>query len=126
MKIYCQSCGYLHKYSSEKPNFCSSCGSGLSVGTNPTSAKKTIESEEDVPETKQQLATNLEKLSFDYQDFSSKKTNKLGSLAGTFVGDDGQRVKSEPMPKAKRVTKKAFLEEFKREAGSLRAKESNE
>jgi hypothetical protein len=89
-------------------------------------AKQAVDSEEDIPETKQELVTNLEKLAFDYQDFSSKRTNKLGSIAGTYAGEGGEKFKSEPMPKAKRVTKKAFLQEFKREAGSLRSKGGNE
>ena len=126
MNIYCQSCGQLHKYTAAKPNFCTNCGSGLSVGATPPSAKKTLELEEDAPETKQELATNLEKLAFDYQDFSSKRTHRLGNIAGTYAGEGGEKMKSEPMPKAKRGTKKAFLQEFKREAGSLRSKGGNE
>jgi len=125
MNIYCQSCGQLHKYTSAKPNFCTNCGSGLSVGV-AAPAKQAVDSEEDIPETKQELVTNLEKLAFDYQDFSSKRTNKLGNIAGTYAGEGGEKFKSEPMPKAKRVTKKAFLQEFKREAGSLRSKGGNE
>ena len=96
------------------------------MGAIPPSAKKALDLEEEIPETKQELATNLEKLAFDYQDFSSKRTNKLGNIAGTYVGEGGAKVKSEPMPKVKRVTKKAFLQEFKREAGSLRSKGGNE
>jgi hypothetical protein len=86
---------------------------------------KSLDSEEeDVPETKQELATNLEKLTFDYQDFS--RTNKLGNIAGTYLSEDGKRAKSDPLPKIKKITKKAFLEEFKREAGSLRSKRKDE
>jgi hypothetical protein len=92
----------------------------------PPSKKKALDLEEDIPESKQELATSLEKLAFDYQDFSSKRTNKLGSIAGTYAGEGGGRVKNEPMPKVKRLTKKAFLQEFKREAGSLRAKGNDE
>jgi len=126
MNIYCQSCGQLHKYVSAKPNFCTNCGSGLSVGVAPPLAKKTLDLEEDAPETKQELVTSLEKLAFDYQDFSSKRTHKLGNIAGTHAGEGGGKAEREPIPKAKRVTKKAFLQEFKREAGSLRSKGGNE
>jgi len=131
MNIYCQSCGQLHKYTSAKPNFCTNCGSGLSVGAANSSLPKHLmqsksldSEEEDVPETKQELATNLEKLTFDYQDFS--RTNKLGNIAGTYLSEDGKRAKSDPLPKIKKITKKAFLEEFKREAGSLRSKRKDE
>ena len=126
MNIYCQSCGQLHKYTSAKPNFCTNCGSGLSVGAAPPSAKKGLDLEEDIPETKQDLALSLEKLSFDFMDFSSKRSKKLGSIAGTLVGENGEKIKSDPLPKSKRVTKKAFLEQFKKEAGSLRAKGNDE
>ena len=52
-----------------------------------------------------------------------RKTNKLGSLAGTYSEQDRALAKTnDPMPKAKRVNKKAFMEAFKKEAGSLRGK----
>tara|TARA_B100000287_G_scaffold435121_1_gene501937 strand:+ start:2504 stop:2812 length:309 start_codon:yes stop_codon:yes gene_type:complete len=83
--------------------------------------------EEQIPETKQELVNSLSALAYECDDFSARRTNKLGSIAGSYASNpDGTRIKSEPAPKAKRITKKAFLEEFKREAGSIRSSKQSD
>ena len=80
-----------------------------------------IEVEEDIPQNKQELFESIQKL--DFESAASRRTTKLGSLAGTYSEQDRALAKAnDPMPKAKRVNKKAFMEAFKKEAGSLRGK----
>lgn len=131
MNIYCQNCGQLHKYTAQKPNFCTKCGTGMnSVAKAPVPTPQVeqaleLEVEEEVPQNKQDFLSSIQKLDFD--SVASRRTNKLGSLAGTYSQQDRAMAKSnDPMPKAKRISKKAFIEEFKREAGSLRGKSSGD
>jgi hypothetical protein len=85
------------------------------------------ETEGTIPENKQQLVDSIEALSYECDNFTARRTNKLGSIAGSYASNpDGTRIKSEPAPKAKRVTKKAFMEEFKREAGSIRSNKQSD
>ncbi len=125
MNIYCQNCGQLHKYTAQKPNFCMKCGTGMSsVAKAPVQEVEQgleIEVEEDIPQNKQELFESIQKL--DFESAASRRTAKLGSLAGTYSEQDRALAKAnDPMPKAKRVNKKAFMEAFKKEAGSLRGK----
>ena len=81
-----------------------------------------LEVEEDVGDeseiiaTKQDVIPLLENLQIEMTG-GYRKTLKLGDIAR-----GGERAKSEPSPKAKRISKKKFLEDFKREAGSVREK----
>ena len=125
MNIYCQNCGQLHKYTAQKPNFCMKCGTGMSseakAPVQEVEQGLEIEVEEDIPQNKQDLFESIQKL--DFESAASRRTTKLGSLAGTYSEQDRALAKSnDPMPKAKRVNKKAFMEAFKKEAGSLRGK----
>ena len=125
MNIYCQNCGQLHTYTAQKPNFCIKCGTGMSseakAPVQEVEQGLEIEVEEDIPQNKQDLFESIQKL--DFESAASRRTTKLGSLAGTYSEQDRALAKSnDPMPKAKRVNKKAFMEAFKKEAGSLRGK----
>jgi len=125
MNIYCQNCGQQHKYTAQKPNFCMKCGTGMnSVAKSPAQKGEQaleVEIEDDIPQNKQDLFESIQKL--DFESASSRKTTTLGSLAGTYSEQDRALAKTnDPMPKAKRVSKKAFIEAFKKEAGSLRGK----
>ena len=125
MNIYCQNCGQLHKYTAQKPNFCMKCGTGMSseakAPVQEVEQGLEIEVEEDIPQNKQDLFESIQKL--DFESAASRRTTKLGSLAGTYSEQDRALAKAnDPMPKAKRVNKKAFMEAFKKEAGSLRGK----
>lgn len=125
MNIYCPNCGQLHSFSSQKPNFCIDCGTGMT--TKASSIKQSnLEVEEDVGDeseiiaTKQDVIPLLENLQIEMTG-GYRKTLKLGDIAR-----GGKRVKSEPMPKGKRVSKKEFLENFKKEAGSVREKHNGQ
>lgn len=127
MKIYCIKCGAPTEYISAKPKFCSSCGI-------PTSAQgrevKQQQPEEAKPQKKDPIAafeieteeslggggvpSNMHELDVEIET-SQANGFKFGDVLGSSEGSEKYRREPD-----KQVTQEQFLQEFKKEAGSIR------
>lgn len=135
MKRYCLDCGSPTEYSLKKPLFCANCGSSFDKNTNqplvqkvqlqkPTIAKKTYTPELDVEDDQdfdnnEEDITSLPNISRIQVETAAEKPNrgvKLKDLMGT--GENTKRDRSKN--KGKKVSKKQILEDFAKEAGSIR------
>jgi uncharacterized Zn finger protein (UPF0148 family) len=130
MKKYCTTCGSPTDYSLKLPLFCSNCGK--SFDTNNISASKA--------QTKQIITKqNLEEDRYEDEDSDSEEVNyvpdildldidlqvpqnkpvKLGSILGTSKDVESIQLSNVDNPNIK-MSKKKILEEFAKEAGSIR------
>lgn len=137
MKRYCLDCGAPTEYSLKKPVFCSNCGNSFEKNTQvsqpvvqkvqlqkPTIAKKTYIPEVDIEQDDEfyddeQDIISVPKISKIQVETASENTNrgvKLKDLMGT--GDNVKRNKIKT--KGKKTSRKQILEDFAKEAGSLR------
>lgn len=130
MKYYCFSCGQPTEYTIAKPKFCSSCGTNFEskaqTNAQPTLAKpptpqlstaRVDDDDDDGPSLQDaKEVPNINKLDVEVN-IGKKSGEKLGNILGTASTND--YVQS-PEPKGKKVSRKKFLEEFKKEAGTLR------
>tara|TARA_Y100000310_G_scaffold298583_1_gene332637 strand:- start:172 stop:528 length:357 start_codon:yes stop_codon:yes gene_type:complete len=118
MRLYCPQCGAASDFTAAKPNFCHKCGQsfGLTTAKAQASGKDSQEhpAQEDVPEKE---APDIEGLEVDISS-DTHFQHSFGELIGTSEGDGNQL----PKRKEKKVSKKKFLEDFKKEAGSIRQK----
>ena len=138
MKRYCLDCGAPTEYSLKKPVFCSNCGNPFEKNTQvsqlvvqkvqlqkPTIAKKTYTPAVDIDEDydddgdDNETITNVPNISKIQVETASENQNrgvKLRDLMGT-----GENVKRNKVKiKGKKPSKKQILEDFAKEAGSLR------
>ena len=137
MKRYCLDCGAPTEYSLKKPVFCSNCGNSFEKNTQvsqpvvqkvqlqkPTIAKKAYIPEVDIDEdydndSDYETITNVPKISKIQVETASECPNrgvKLKDVMGT--GDNVKRNKIKT--KGKKTSRKQILEDFAKEAGSLR------
>ena len=137
MKRYCLDCGAPTEYSLKKPIFCSNCGNSFEKNTKisqpavqkvqlqkPTIAKKTYLPSVDIHEDydiddENETATNIPNISKIQIETASENSNrgvKLKDLMGTAEGIKRNKVKI----KSKKPSRKQILEDFAKEAGSLR------
>ena len=103
MKKYCTSCGSQIVYSvTNKPKFCASCGAKLDLGKNYASSEV------------QEGQVEVNKLDFEVERFEAPKET-LGGLIDNPVngGNEGER----QLP-----NNENFLNDFRKEAGSIRKK----
>ena len=120
MKAYCQKCGSGTEYSFDKPKFCASCGTALSIShasnvpKTPTKRQPQREitpdnDEEEIGEAR--MPDNIHKLDVEI-DTSNNRRVKLENLMGTqsqgYEQENSQGIK---------LNKKDVLESFKVEAG---------
>lgn len=121
MKLYCQQCGSPHEYTLKKPNFCQNCGDTLSKMSAAAVIKEKIvpkaavvaHDDDDDDEDDGSQVPDIQGLEFD-SDATPIRGIKLGSVVGT---SSGEKVEPDSSPK---ISKKDMIEEYKREAGSLR------
>lgn len=129
MKSFCPHCGSLMMYAGAKPKFCSSCGNEL--GSFSVSYKKkgqpTREEDEDgnpnVPTPEEtNFIPNINSLQVDIQ-ASSPQKHTLGQVLETYSNvkpnESSQDDFSHPQ---NNVSSEQFLDNFKKEAGTLRQK----
>lgn len=121
LKLYCQQCGSSHEYTLEKPRFCQKCGNGFG-NTSSFSKEKTIT--EEIPQEEESKEE-----SFNFEKIKKLEVNLIiNKPGGETIGNilSQPRINSEYIDdfKEQRIPKaKEVLEEFKREAGSLRKKD---
>jgi hypothetical protein len=111
LKLYCQKCGALNAYVSEKPNFCQKCGKSFGE-----ESQASLEDESENIEEKEEQETDFNLQNGLDVDIDTGRTNtdKLGSILGT--AKEGQGMEGKPPA----VDEKYTMEDFQREAGSIR------
>ena len=119
MKTYCYQCGTAVQYGGTKPNFCPKCGCAL----NTTKATK-LGSESPVSGLELELEPEIEiplidALEVDIE-VSAGQQITLGEIAGTSEGNASSAHDDFKAPKSKKMSKKKFLDEFKKEAVETR------
>lgn len=138
MKRYCLDCGAPTEYSLKKPVFCSNCGNPFEKNAQvsqpvvqkvqlqkPTIAKKTYIPEVDIEDDQEPYDDNEEttnivpqisKIQIETATENSNRGVKLKDLMGTGENVKRNKIKT----KGKKTSKKQVLEDFAKEAGSLR------
>ena len=122
MKIYCPHCGGPSQYAGEKPKFCSSCGNSLSILAE--KQKNYVVHEDidiDVEEELEKLNIgNMEGLDFEIE-HPQCNTITFGSLMNSMekVPQANGEISFSNIARPKR-TKKQVMNDFKKEAGTLR------
>jgi hypothetical protein len=137
MKRYCLDCGSPTEYSLKKPVFCANCGNPFEKNNQvsqpvvqkvqfqkPTIAKKTylpevnIEDDQDFDHDEEDVANTpiISKIQVETAIETSNRGVKLKDLMGTGENVKRNKIKT----KGKKTSKKQILEDFAKEAGSLR------
>jgi hypothetical protein len=113
LKLYCQKCGALNAYVSEKPNFCQKCGDGFN--NNSAAVQNSFAEQEEIvdEEIEEDIKYNLNALDVEIET-SKTQSSTLASLMGT--GDEAQTKKSKSAGSASEYT----ADDFMREAGNTR------
>jgi hypothetical protein len=145
MKRYCISCGSPTEYSVKKPIFCSTCGLAFDkLQTPKVTAKPIVEKRviiqrkyvDDKPvdnaivadhkievdeETDDVSVPNISHIEMDIESDSNSKGRgtKLGEVMGTAIPSDGEKRIRQKI-KGKKSSKKQILEDFAREAGTIK------
>ena len=120
MKLYCQECGSPIQYSGKRPNFCPSCGTGLSKSSpKPSIQNKAREETVEDEDLDGEFHTNIDKLQFEILMPESDKGVKFGDA----LGSSKQEIEKEfSRPKSKKESKKKIKENLQKEGGALRPK----
>ena len=116
--MYCQNCGKPSSYTSRKPNFCESCGFSFKTGEVEKSQATAGLEEDEVS-----LNINISDLDFEIERFEPP-TVTLGEIAGTASETPAKKGKAKKNPKrskkAAEAAKQKTLDDFQKEAGTLR------
>jgi len=138
MKRYCTSCGSPTEYSVKKPIFCSNCGNSFDkvqinkVTTKPIAEKRTINpvaannlDYEIDNETDDVNVPNISQIQIDVESDNNLKAKgiKLGELLGT--SSPGEKKPREKI-KGKKNSKKQVLEDFAKEAGTIKRSKNSQ
>ena len=139
MKRYCLDCGAPTEYSLKKPIFCTNCGNSFEKNSQtsqvvvkniqtpkPTIAKKVntlepeLEDDIDYHDDHQDVkeVPNISNLQIEAPLDKPARGVKLKDLMGTSTNENPKKERRKE--KAKKVSKKQTLEDFAKEAGSLR------
>jgi len=128
LKIYCTECGAGVEYLSNKPKFCSSCGNPFDkkVALPVLKPKRTISKIEDedveeiedsdTEESESSSVPEIDNLEYDIS-IPQKSKETIGNLIGTYTPESDLHL---PDIERKQVSREEFLENFAKEAGSLR------
>jgi len=129
LKTYCSECGGPTEYSLNKPKFCSNCGNSFDkkVALQVLKPKRTISrvqepTEDDIEDIDEGEEINyvpdIQKIDYELS-LPPKNKETIGNLAGTSTDSSDQNW---PKIKTPKVSKKEFLDNFAKEAGSIRGK----
>lgn len=129
MKKYCTECGQPTEYTSSLPKFCQGCGTSFNLlarekakASKVIKAKKAVEAEdEDEDDDGDGSVTHIPNLS--QLDVEIETSKVRGISLKDVMGTAGDGYEREAQPKQ---SKEEFLMQFKKEAGSIRNKGSNE
>lgn len=132
MKKYCSTCGAPTEYSFKQPLFCSNCGKSFNqtaAAITQTPIKQIIKKQNLEIEDQDDIDLDLDfeevdrvpeisSLDIDLQ-IPQNKPVKLGSILGTSTDVEPIQLSNVDNPSVK-MSKKKILEEFAKEAGSIR------
>ena len=147
LKLYCTECGSLISYSASKPKFCSSCGTSFDklvvnkVLLQKPTADKPVAPNKISPRLQKATNTQDEDTDPDFDDqeddvtkmpsirrldveidqghATTQSKTKIGDIIGSAKSPQKrEKIKGKTVTKADR---KKFLEDFQREAGSIRS-----
>jgi len=128
MKKYCTSCGSPTDYSLKSPLFCSSCGKSFDINNISVSkvqsrqiiTKQNLEEDQDEDFDSEEVnyVPNISDLDVDLQ-IPNNKPVKLGAILGTSKDVEQIQLSKVDNPHVK-MSRKKVLEEFAKEAGSIR------
>lgn len=128
LKIYCSECGSGVEYLSNKPKFCTNCGNSFNknILNKKIEAKKQpsleIEENENLHHDDDDASSNsvpdINNLEYDIS-MPQKRKETIGNLVGTHTPGSDLNL---PEIERKQVSREEFLENFAKEAGSLRGK----
>jgi hypothetical protein len=131
MKRYCLDCGAPTEYSLKKPQFCSNCGQ--SFENNQASSNASI-----AKNVNQKRFNKISEIDVDYNNYEDDDIDSVPNInkleVETFVEKNkGEKIRdliknpskptkrSASKEKVQKISSKKILEDFKREAGSIRA-----
>jgi hypothetical protein len=132
MKRYCSDCGSPTEYTIKKPIFCSNCANPFEkiaqtaqpILQKALEQKRTIAKKQYIPEPELidyddeiHELPDISNLEIESEGETPKKGVKLGSILGT---ETSAHNKEKNKIKEKKTSKKQILEDFAKEAGSLR------
>jgi hypothetical protein len=131
LKTYCSECGAPTEYSLNKPKFCSSCGNSFDKKTavpvlKPKRTISKIQEPIDEIEDMDDIdggedvdhVPDIQKIDYELS-LPPKNKETIGNLAGTSTDSSEENW---PKIKVPKLSKKEFLDNFAKEAGSLRGK----
>ena len=114
LKMYCQSCGALHAYGSDKPNFCTKCGTKFAHSKVEAPIKgKSIKVEGETA----YVPTDIQELDVEIEIDQHRNTMTMSQLLST-SDPNVPPTKLENRPGPPPGTD--ILKEFQREAGSIK------
>lgn len=126
MKSFCPHCGTQMIYAGAKPNFCSSCGESLNSFSVAHEKKAQPEREEDedgvpnVPEVN--YVPNINNLDVDIK-MPNPQSQTLGQVLENYSNvEPSQNSPSNKTSNTPKVSRKQFLDDFKKEAGGYSRK----
>jgi DNA-directed RNA polymerase subunit M/transcription elongation factor TFIIS len=121
MKSFCPSCGSLIQYAGPKPKFCSSCGNSLSSFSKASESPKVVEENQNSDEEEVQSIPDMEGLAFEVERFERKET--VGGIMEAYKDiKPPENTQENKAPAPPKISKEQFLENWKKEAGSIRPK----
>jgi len=118
LKIYCQSCGFAHAYTMQKPNFCQKCGEALGGDD-----KKKINASPALELEEETFTNNLSGLEYEHVDFTPN-VQTLGSIMEQYAGQGESSASNEKVPKRNNLSPQETLEQLKKEGSAIKPKSS--
>ena len=120
LKIYCQSCGQVHAYTLQKPNFCQSCG--VSLGSTPSPTKNVKQQE--TLEIEESFENNLTALECDFVDYTPT-TQTLGSIMEQNQAASNPNKSPVNVEPRNTLSPEETLKQLKQEGSAIRPRSSN-
>jgi len=118
MKIYCTKCGNGVAYTSEKPNFCMKCGTPF-AGSTAQASELELDDDAEGGKPSEGPIPKINKLDFEIISDEASPKVTLGSIFQDASRQE-EAPQDDPNYEAPERTAEEAMEEFKREAGTLR------
>jgi len=115
LKVYCQSCGFAHAYTLQKPNFCQSCGASLGSVKKGSPSELQVETEDNPVSF-----SSLNALEFGLETFDSPAPT-LGSIMEQHSSSPPRK---EPERERNPLSPEETLDQLKKESSAIRPKSS--
>ena len=123
MKVYCPSCGAAVHYTVEKPRFCSKCGDPISIyaKTKQKQPQKNYEFSEDIDieEDPNESVPQIGKLDIEILPDKIPR-HTLGQILESQPSEPPPEMTNNLTPRVDNQTSEEFLQQFGKEAGSIR------